>query len=252
VVARFPALAFLAAALLTLALGSAHLGRKRHGWRAVLNVRHSWLAREIAAFLLFTLLGTVWLADAPNRPAWGLAGAVCGLLLLVAIDRVYASATLPPRAARPHSAGALLTGLFFTAVFSFQPGAALLAGGVKLALYGRRRRAGAPDEGMGGGQGAAAVPAKWPPVAAPLWSALRVGLGFVLPAVAWATAGRGAWPLIAAGVLAGEWLDRAEFYAWLEVDSPQRELVLALRRRIAAAGDGDPQTPHLAIARRSS
>ncbi len=209
-----PAGGFLLASLLALALGGAHLGRRERAWRALRNLRRSWLSREIAAMLGFTLAGTLWLGLAPESRSAGALAASCGLFLLFTIDRLYAVTARLPRPARPHSAGALLSGAFFGTVFAAWPVPALVLGACKLALYLRR---GEPFAG-------------WK------WGALRVGLGFVLPALAWSALGHSAAPLAVAGVLSGEWMDRCEYYLALQFDSPQRQLVLALRARLAGSG----------------
>ena len=65
---RPPALAwidaplFAAAAAVSMGLASAHLGRKTRAWRAILNLRRSWLSREIACLSVFFGAATVWLA----------------------------------------------------------------------------------------------------------------------------------------------------------------------------------------------
>jgi len=55
----------------------------------------------------------------------------------------------------------------------------------------------------------------------------RMGLGFALPALLIGLSGEVS-PLPVLGVLAGEWIDRAEFYLELTPTSPEREMVRAL------------------------
>jgi DMSO reductase anchor subunit len=82
---------FLFAILLFAALMSTlHLGKKHRAWRAMLNVKSSWLSREIALFAIFGLLMLTQLFVAAV-PLWLFA--FSGFLLLFAIDRLYDVAT---------------------------------------------------------------------------------------------------------------------------------------------------------------
>jgi DMSO reductase anchor subunit len=74
-----------AAGVLAIAASVLHLGRPRHGYRAVIGLRHSWLSREVVAFGAFTglavpyalLVGLGPFADA--RLAGQVLGAVVAL-----------------------------------------------------------------------------------------------------------------------------------------------------------------------------
>jgi len=94
-----------------------------------------------------------------------------------------------------HSAHALLNGLYLAGLMAGSWPLAALAGALKLALYLRRKG----RKGWG---------------ARPLLSLLRLGLGFGVPALAF---GPG---LGVAAALAGDLLDRCEYYAELELPTP--------------------------------
>jgi Fe-S-cluster-containing dehydrogenase component/DMSO reductase anchor subunit len=71
-------------------MSTLHLGKKQRAWRALLNLKSSWLSREIALFTLFGLLMLIQLFIT-SVPLWLFA--FVGLLLLFAIDRLYDVAT---------------------------------------------------------------------------------------------------------------------------------------------------------------
>jgi Fe-S-cluster-containing dehydrogenase component len=182
--------AFLALGLVALAVSSLHLGRKLRSWRAILNLRRSWLSREVLFFLLFLVFAAARMFLFPSVPAAGWPGLIFGAAALLAIDRVYGVALKGIRSWF-HSAGSPLTGLFLTGAFLLQPLTLGLTGAVKLALYVGRKmvflRTGRP----------------WRPIV----SLLRLGLPALwlfLPSHA------SAWPLLC--LLAGELVDRLEYY----------------------------------------
>lgn len=191
-----------------------HLGRKSRAWRALLNLRRSWLSREIAAYSAF-----VGLAVASGLAAVGSAGAwlagIAGMFCLYAIDRVY-DATVRQRAFHVHSADTLLTGLFLIGVLSGSVPACLALGSLKLGLYAHRKSV-LHRRGR-----------DWRPA----FSAARVGLGFVVPLLIWMVKADVAGDWLLGAVAAGELIDRAEFYLELVFVSPRRQAVEDLRRLI--------------------
>jgi Fe-S-cluster-containing dehydrogenase component len=208
---------FATLAVLAMALGGAHLGRPGRAWRAVLNLRSSWLSREVALFGAFAAAGTAWFAAGapPAAAAW--VGAL-GLALAVAVDRVYRYAVLPAHAT-PHSASAVLMAAALAGVVAASAPVALAACGAQAVLFARRVL----------GACRAGEPVRPAPVA------LRALLGFAAPLALWSPAGTPDHALMAAAVLAGQARDRADFYLGLGFHSPQRGLTAALRERVAAA-----------------
>ncbi len=69
------------------ALSLFHLGKPLRAWRAVLNVRTSPVSREIVIFIIYCIISS--LSVLLGSPELLLASAVTGLVLAVAIDRVY-------------------------------------------------------------------------------------------------------------------------------------------------------------------
>lgn len=208
-----PPLPFVAAAALAAGLSSLHLGRKLRAWRAVLNLRRSWLSREIALFSGFVTLATIDLLLAPG-PGFAATTALLGLGLLFAVDRVYDLVRTGD--ARPlHSADVLLTGPLWAGLLIASLPLAGFAALLKLVLYLRRKLRRRNPRG-------------W-------WSLARVGIGFVLPA-AMGLADPTRWPAWAlAGTVVGEIIDRCELYGELEVPTPRRQMALDLEGRLTQA-----------------
>jgi Fe-S-cluster-containing dehydrogenase component/DMSO reductase anchor subunit len=229
-VAGGPALhpvAFLAAAVMGLALGAVHLGRRRLAWRAVLGVARSWLSREIVLFSSFVVLGVAYLGWVPGSRVGGGIALLVGLAALFSMDRVYRFA-VRPLPSLPHSAGVLLTGLFLASVLARHPGSAALIGVVKLLLYAARK---------------IDLAGRNRPVH-PELSVLRVGCGFLFPALLWTAAPPGAQVFVMAAILVAELIDRCEFYTEIEFASPDRQMREDLARvtRARAAGRLGPRS----------
>ncbi len=215
---ELPLPAFLAAAVASMALSSLHLGQKLRAWRAMLNLRRSWLSREIVFYSGFVGLATVHLL-LPDFRALAVAAAAVGFAALFAMDRVY-DLVLRHEPLRSHSADVLLTGLLWTALLIGQWRMAALLAAAKLALYlGRKLRF---------------ARRRWP--TRPGWSGLRLSAGFALPCVL-AVADPGHWPLWAlAGTAVGELVDRGELYSELRVPTPRGQMATSLER-LLAGGD---------------
>lgn len=191
-------LPFLALGALAGGLSLLHLGRPGRAWRALSNLRRSWLSREILAFSLFFPLALAqrWLGFA-GPGAWAVA--MLGVLLLLCVDRVYqVPEGRPPW--RLHSAETLLSGLFLAGFLagSFVVMLPLALG--RLWLYFRR----GPEQLRAG----FLLPA-----------AIRTA-GLALPVVAaWGRPGPPSWEL-AGLVLLAEVLDRTAFYRGLSLPDP--------------------------------
>lgn len=212
----FVGLAGLAAVASTL-----HLGRKLRAWRAVLNLRSSWLSREVTCYSLFTAIATLHCA-VPEVTLPGLIAGGFGVLTLYSIDRVY-DVVRPIGSFWLHSADTLLTGLLVAALLLAHRPSVLLILALKLGLYMARHM----QEGGASGQ----IGSRWRPV----WWALRIGLGFVVPTILWVLQAEMQAPAALAGVAAGEMLDRAEFYNELEIGTPRRQIGIDLERMGAAS-----------------
>ena len=89
-------------ALLGMLASFLHLGTPRNAWRALANLRTSWLSREILFAGLFAGLSGLfsflqWLGWGPGWLRHGLAvlAAACGLMLVYSMARVYMLRTVP-------------------------------------------------------------------------------------------------------------------------------------------------------------
>jgi Fe-S-cluster-containing dehydrogenase component len=224
---------FAAAATLAMGLASAHLGRKARAWRAGLNLRRSWLSREVVATSAFFVFAALWLAFGNDQRTTGLAVAALGFVALLSADEIYG--VLPGGAGYRHSAGVLWTGVFLASALMREPEIAVVVGFGKLWGYTARKRrffsAGRPTR--------------------PLLSVVRVGAGLVIPFALW-TMGPAFGGVALALLLTGEIVDRIEFYLELERESPRRQMAMALARRVAGrtpSPDRGPATPAVATAR---
>jgi hypothetical protein len=206
-----------------MALSLLHLGRKGRAWRAMLNIRRSWLSREIAAFALFSVALAAPLVPYLAHPLWDWAAMVSGFHLLWAIDRVY-EVLRPKLPALFHSAGVLLTGVFLTGCVAGLPLLAGAAGVLKLGLY----------------LGRSFLNRAW---MAGRRSVLRAAARLGLPLVAGALhlSGTASSWLTLGLVVAAEALDRAEFYLEIEPHSPAREMERELRGAIGPSRDGSAE-----------
>ena len=196
---------FLLLGASNLALSAWHLGHPERAWRAVLNVGTSWLSREIllfSAFLGIVGLQALWFSD---TRALGLIAAITGFAALFAVDRIYRVA-LRMGPWNLHSAHVFLNGLYLLGWLASLWPLIILVGTLKLLLYLHR---------------------KWYRVQTPkpFLSSVRVLFGFVLP---------GLLPpgFSALAVVLGDLVDRCEYYAELELPSPQRQLAEELRQRL--------------------
>lgn len=127
-------LAFASLAGLALIVSTVHLGRPSHAWRAVLNVRGSWLSREIALVSAFLGLA-VFVPVVSTELRYGTAG--LGFVALFAIDRVYD--VLPSaRGGNLHSADTLLAGALLASVFAGSAVIAAVLAVISAALYVQR------------------------------------------------------------------------------------------------------------------
>jgi hypothetical protein len=221
---RLPAPVFVGGAVLAAAFSLSHLGRPARAWRAGLNVRRSWLSREVLGFGAFVAGGTAFLSPGvPGTPGLGALVVLIGLLTLVSADQVYRPvyAGLHPLL---DGGGALLTGTYLAGLLLGNPWLAGAAGSIKAGS--EAARAVRTGTWRSGGESASPLP--------PLPAVLRVVLGLALPAAAWVAWGAPlpTWAILAA--IAGEAIGRAGFYGRLRIQSPARQVRTDLARRLAS------------------
>jgi len=194
---------FAAGGVLAMAVSALHLGKISRVWRGVLNVRNSWISREAAFFSAFfgavcilSLIG----GELPGALSW--TAAALGFAALFSMDMVY---RVPgqPAATVPNSAMATLTAAFYIGILLDAPMLFWPTAVLKLVLFLARNDHPAPGRRV--------------------LTALRIGIGLVLPLVVLATSA--APPVVALiGAIIGELIDRAEFYATLRFLTPSHQI----------------------------
>jgi DMSO reductase anchor subunit len=205
---------------ITLAVGglmvsAVHLGKAVKAWRALLNVRSSWLSREIIAYSLFLGSSGFFLLVSPIRSI-GILSMLLGLATLISIDMVYATVERRPSPV-DKSGSVVMTGILFFAVLAqISPLLiAILVG--KCVVYVRellktRRR-------------------NFTRLVA---SGVRIAAGFVLPLLLLGVQGN-MW-FVGMLVLLGESINRAEFYLDLDIITPRRQIKRDILKELALPG----------------
>lgn len=198
-------LLFAGLGLLGMILSSLHLGRKLRAWRVILNVRKSWLSREIVFFALFVAAGTAAFLFA-GISFLGPISVFFGLVALFSIDKAYhiAEKTI---SIRLHSASVVLTGLLLTTLFVENKPAIIILLFIKTALYSYRK-----IHCITSGENFTGVMA-----------ALRFFTGFLVPAVLLFFSLEEFW-LITGLIILAEFFDRIEFYRELKILTPKIQI----------------------------
>ena len=213
---EIPIPVFAGAGLVAMAVSALHLGRVTRIWRAMLNVRRSWVSREVALFSAFFVAAclSTFQKEIPDWALWVITAV--GFASLFAMDMVYRVHGQPVLTV-PHSAMAMLTAAFYTGILTANPVLLWPAATVKLVLYLARRERPVPG-------GAPLAP-------------VRIGVG-LFPAFALAATGTVPIEVAMFGAVIGELIDRAEFYAGLRFLTPthQIETDLAQQQRTPVEG----------------
>ncbi len=84
---EMPLLPFAVISVLAIALTSLHIGKKMRMWRFILNLKGSWLSREIFFFSVF--LGLTGLQIITEIKEIGFVAMAFGIFSLIAVDMVY-------------------------------------------------------------------------------------------------------------------------------------------------------------------
>lgn len=196
----------------SLGLSLLHLGRKARAWRAILNVRSSWLSREIASYSLFLICLGLYLTVSPEK--WLVAFAsLMGVLALVSIDMVYAIAENKPGPGS-NSASVLLTGVLVFSIASRMIWLFSVVSLLKFVLYVYELSRGADTRAV-----------------RRVASVVRMAAGFVAPFLFIELSGD--YAVAAVCLAVAELINRAEFYADLEFTTPNRHLHRELLGRLA-------------------
>ncbi len=111
-VIEMPLIPFAVISVLAIALTSLHIGKKLRMWRFILNLKGSWLSREIFSFSAF--LGLTGLQLITENQIIGYAALVFGIFSLISVDMVYKFLTRKD-GLLVHSGMVSLTGVLFFA-----------------------------------------------------------------------------------------------------------------------------------------
>lgn len=194
---------FVAVGVAGMMLSAIHLGKKLRAWRAILNVRSSWLSREIVGYSSFLLFSCLSMSFFPTE-AMVIVSALLGLVTLICIDMVYAVTEKRPMPGMS-SASVTLTGLLFFSVMSEIHWMFIIVLAWKFALY-------SMDLFRSRSRGYIRV----------VLSTTRIVVGFVLPLLLGAA--QGVSMVAGIFILAAEIINRAEFYLDLEIITPRKQI----------------------------
>ena len=220
---------FAVVCVIAMALSITHLSKKKRAIRSVLNLRHSWLSREIFFFLLFFAISFFYLLMAryggvarngivPPLP-WSrfvdiisILAAVTGMALVFSIDRVYS--VLGRKDLWRHSAAAIMIAAVVFALTLDSIALVTVALLLQGVLYLLRK-----------------MDSRTP--RAVILPGLRLLVTIVLPLVLWWQGGVALAWVAAIAVFVGAAIDRAEFYRELDPVTVQREIEQDLAARAA-------------------
>ena len=195
---------FAVVSVLAITLTSLHIGKKLRMWRFILNLKGSWLSREIFSFSGF--LGLTGLQLITGNVMFGYAALVFGIFSLIAVDMVYKFLTrkdgLPV-----HSGMVSLTGILFFVWLIEVPIVIELIILLKGSLY------------IGRKISLRLMRLKH----FPALSLLRL-LCLLIPYFLMGTQWELSLAMSLAIIFAGELIDRAEFYYESDVITPEKEL----------------------------
>ena len=209
-------LLFIGSGIAGLVLSSIHLGKKARAWRAILNIRNSWLSREVLFFGWFLGFGIVWFVF-PQVVYLGYAAALSGFAAAWSVDKVYHVGEKTTRLDL-HSASTFLTTLFFVSVLTHNVVFIWLIFSLKVLLYVYRKIYFKIHHKL----------FDW------YFTFVRILIGFILPLVL-VYGFRQNQPLLILMILfIGEIIDRIEFYLELEIISPKNQIRTDMLKALSA------------------
>jgi len=199
-------LLFTALGLLGMGLSSVHLGKKFRAWRSVLNIRNSWLSREIMFYIIFMLLSVTALFF-PNQKTLAFIALLLGFTSLYAIDKVY---KFIPKTSHFYisSSSVFLSGLLFTTCFMSNIYWIGILLAIKFILYVYQK---------------VYYYSRGEPVY-PIISVLRLLIGILIPILLLVFSVTESPYIVIGLVIVGEIIDRSEFYHNLEVTTPMQQI----------------------------
>jgi Fe-S-cluster-containing dehydrogenase component/DMSO reductase anchor subunit len=214
---------FLGAGAVAMGLSTIHLGQKKRAYRAIFNIKSSWLSREILLFSTFLGLSFIYLQFFSHRVILGWFAMIIGYSSLFAVDRLYQVA-IQVGPLNFHSANTLFTGLYLAGILTGNIPVLAGAGLIKLSLYIYRK---------------VTFKRKFKKTRIRL-STIRLGLGFILPlwlvlqdpVLDWSRNIESLYGLLIFSVLVGELIDRTEFYAELDIITPRKQMLIDLEKHL--------------------
>ncbi len=198
---------FAAGGFLSLLISMLHLGRKERAWRSVLNIKNSWLSREIFFYNAFVFLATADLYNIITIQGLDILTVIIGFFALISIDRVYFMAETGSKI-NFYSSSVFLTALFTAAVLINNLYAIVLLIIVKVALtiYHNFEKIKKLEK-----NGLQII-------------SIRIDLIFSLPIICALIDFEFLRPLILLSFLTGEIIDRYLFYKNLKIASPKNRM----------------------------
>ncbi|MFC2097191.1 DmsC/YnfH family molybdoenzyme membrane anchor subunit [Bacteroidota bacterium] len=189
-----------------LLLSSVHLGKKQISYRSVLNIKKSWLSREILFFGLFMLFCVLSLILPASDKIFIIFASITGFVALYSIDKIYHVSGFQKQK-KINTLQVCYTGLIFFAALSdikiFFLGIII----IRLILYILRKTSTKNQKTY-------------------FMVVIRVLLGFLLPALFILVDYNSLYILILIFLLIGELIDRFEFYRELEIINPGKQMIV--------------------------
>jgi ferredoxin len=187
------------ASLVSIGLSTQHLGNKRNAYRAIFNIRRSWLSREIISFTLFVLLMILSFLNFINGTIPGVITMFCGLLLLISMDRVYQ--VIPKiQPSKLNSADVIFSGLFWFGVLSANIYIMAVIGSLRIFLYLNQQKLQS------------------------IYVHIRLISGYIVPLMYIFEQNDLTFIISILAVALGEIIERLQFYASFEIITPQRQM----------------------------
>jgi Fe-S-cluster-containing dehydrogenase component/DMSO reductase anchor subunit len=207
---------FLGAGVLGMGLTFTHLGKKFRAFRAIFNIKNSWLSREVLFFSAFLVLSGLYLLFFPYIPTIGRAAVIVGFISLFCIDKIYQVA-MQVGPLNFHSAHTLLNGLYLTGILTVNGFLFGLMGVIKCVLYLYRK----------------VLFKQTKKKTRPLVTLLRIGFGFLVPFILLLLSLDSEhmidyYGYVIVSVIIGEVIDRTEYYNELDIVTPRKQMLMDL------------------------
>jgi Fe-S-cluster-containing dehydrogenase component/DMSO reductase anchor subunit len=206
---------FLSGGIISVILTFFHLGKKMRFYRIIMNVRNSWLSRELFFYSAFLLLSTIHLFFFPDNLLIATIASFVGFATLISIDMIY-HVTIKPAKFDLHSAHILLTGLFLTGLFMKNFIIFSLVGLIKIGLYIYRKY----------------YFHKIKRDIRIMVSAWRIAFMVSFPLIIWWFNPPNVFWYVALFIFLGEMIDRYEYYTEIDIITPKKQIYAEMMKRL--------------------